>query len=602
MEGEQKEMKKRLHFNSLKFQIILLLIIVILGIILAGGYSFLAVIHSNQVKYNEWCSQEIAAFENSYTQKYYKIQSIMSACGYNENMQRLLSGAEESSYEVLTPIDNMERSLILMMYNYTELDDALLDVYIQDRSNNLYTYTVYHNEEELFHFMEESSKSSEEHVSDVLDIGNFRCFAIAQPIRKFEDNGLEFALSDEEIIGTSIFTVKTDFMMDNLKKIKKGSSRVYLLDKWGNVMLEPEGQLMLEDKVAQEIQSRYQETGKIFSMEKAGYAINAKHIGNNGWTLAVVTPVWERNFYDVAALGWLMVWPALLLCIFFFAFPVIRSLNSFVYSMMVHMEKIGEGDLKAKLEPVDKKEFCQIAEGLNTMMDRINLLLEKNIYLSTQLYREEAEKTNAMLFALQSQMNPHFLYNTIECIKNIGICYDVKEIEQLSTALSGVLRYSLRQENIVPVEQEMECIRNFITIQTIRFEDKYEIIYETDESLLKYPILRLSLQPLVENAMKHGLEMKNGQCILYIRVYEDEKKLYLQVEDNGTGMSQEQVEEILSGKKCLSGSVAISNLINRLHLFYGEDAGLTIDSVLGRGTSMIICIGKKSMEKEKKSM
>lgn len=120
-------------------------------------------------------------------------------------------------------------------------------------------------------------------------------------------------------------------------------------------------------------------------------------------------------------------------------------------------------------------------------------------------------------------MNPHFLYNTIECIKNIGICYDVKEIEQLSTALSGVLRYSLRQENIVPVEQEMECIRNFITIQTIRFEDKYEIIYETDESLLKYPILRLSLQPLVENAMKHGLEMKNGQCILYIRVYEDEK-------------------------------------------------------------------------------
>ena len=78
--------------------------------------------------------------------------------------------------------------------------------------------------------------------------------------------------------------------------------------------------------------------------------------------------------------------------------------------------------------------------------------------------------------------------------------------------------------------------------------------------------------------------------------------MYLQVEDTGTGMSQEQVEEILSGKKCLSGSVAISNLINRLHLFYGEDAGLTIDSVLGRGTSMIICIGKKSMEKEKKSM
>lgn len=593
-------MKKKMHMDSLKFQIVLLLFIVILGIIFAGGYSFLAVIHSNQVKYNEWCSQEIAAFENSYTQKYYKIKSIMSACGYNENMQRLLSGAEESSYEVLTPIDNMEKSLIQMLYNYTGLDDSLLDIYIRDKSNNLYSYMVYYNDDNLFAFMEESSRQDEECVSDIMDIGQFRCFAMTQPVWKFEDKGGEFALSEKEIIGTSIFTVKTDFMMQNLKKIKKGNSRVYLLDRQGNVMLEPVGQIALQEDIAEEIHNWDIDADKVSTMVKAGYAINARHIGSNGWTLAVVIPSAERNFYDVKAFGWLLIWPGLLLCIFFFAYPVIRNLNTFVYSMMAHMEKIGEGDLKAKLVPMDKKEFRQITEGLNTMMDRINLLLDKNIQLSTQLYREEAEKTSAMLFALQSQMNPHFLYNTIECIKNIGICYDVKEIEQLSTALSGVLRYSLRQENMVPVRQEMECIRDFITIQTIRFEDKYEIIYETDDSLMDYPILRLSLQPLVENAMKHGLESKKGQCILYIRIYGDETALYLQVEDNGTGMEKEKIAQILSGEKSRTGSVAVSNLISRLQLFYGTDAGLTIDSTPGKGTSMLIYITKKSIEKEKK--
>lgn len=597
MEGERKGqagMKRRRHVNSLKAQIVLLLFVVILGIILTGSYSFLAVIHTNQVLYDEWCSQEIAAFENSYTQKYYKIQSIMSACGYNENMQRLLDGAEESSYEVLTPIYNMEKSLIQMIYNYTELDDSLLDIYVRDQSNHLYSYMVYSNDDDLFRFIEESSRQNEVCVSDMMDIGNSHCFAISQPVKKMENRWDGYVLSEKEIVGTSIFTVKTDFMMQQLADIKKGDSRVYLLDKQGNVMLEPQGQAPLEESVSEEFHNLDIDMTKVSIMKKSGFAVNAKHIGGNGWILAVVTPAVERDFYNVKDFGRLLIWPGLLFCIFLFAYPVLRDLNVFVYSMMGHMEKIGEGDLQAKLAPMEKKEFRQIAEGLNTMMERINLLLEKNIHLSTQLYREEAEKTSAMLFALQSQMNPHFLYNTIECIKNIGVCYDVKEIEQLSTALSGVLRYSLRQENMVPIEQELECIRDFITIQTIRFEDKYEIIYETDETLMKYPILRLSVQPLVENAMKHGLEGKNGQCILHIRIYEDKTKLYLEVEDNGSGMEEEKIAQILSGEKSRAGSVAVSNLINRLHLFYGNDAGLTINSALGKGTSMLIYIKKKS--------
>ena len=144
------------------------------------------------------------------------------------------------------------------------------------------------------------------------------------------------------------------------------------------------------------------------------------------------------------------------------------------------------------------KEFNQITDGLNHMMESVKQLMDRNIQLTTGLYKEEAEKSKAMLFALQSQMNPHFLYNTIECIRNIGVCYDVKEIEEQSMLLSAVLRHSLQQENSVCIGQELECIKQFVLIQTIRFEDKFQVYYKVQENLMDRNILRLSLQPLVK--------------------------------------------------------------------------------------------------------
>lgn len=520
-------MEKRLEANSLKFQIFLLIVAVVAGVGLAGGYSVLMVIQSNFASYDEWCAEKIAEFEDCYKQKYYKIKSIMDAFGYNENMQRLLSGAEQTSYEVLAPIENMEKDLIIQMYNYTKLDDALVDIYVKDRKSNLYSYMVYYNEEMLDQFMLKCSDLKTGCVSDIFELGKNDCFAIAEPIRRFKNMELEFSSSDEDIIGTSIFTVRTDFLLHELDTFRQGERSVYLLNQKGEVMLAPSGQEALNQSLHQSIQEWEIKDEGISAMTKGGYVLNAGKINENGWKLVIAAPLTEKLFYDASAYAWLLVWPGLFVCIVLFAMPILKDLNFFVRSILEHMEKIGSGDMDAKLNAFHKKEFAQIAAGLNAMMERINVLVQKNIGLSTRLYREEAEKTNAMLLALQSQMNPHFLYNTIECIRNIGICYDVKEVEELSSALSGVLRYSLRQDNVVKVEQEMECIKDFITIQTIRFENKYSIEYEVDEQLLSYPILRLSLQPLVENAMKHGLEMKNGKCMLYIRLFEKESWIYM---------------------------------------------------------------------------
>ena len=116
--------------GSLRRQIIILVAVVLLGVVIAGGYSCVTMVRFSQASYDEWCSANIAQFEDVFQQKRYKIQSILMACGYNENVQRLLNGMEESPYEVLTPIYDLERNLILLIYNYTKLDESLMDAYV----------------------------------------------------------------------------------------------------------------------------------------------------------------------------------------------------------------------------------------------------------------------------------------------------------------------------------------------------------------------------------------------------------------------------------------------------------------------------------------
>lgn len=585
--------------GSLRRQIIILVAVVLLGVVIAGGYSCVTMVRFSQASYDEWCSANIAQFEDVFLQKRYKIQSILMACGYNENVQRLLNGMEESPYEVLTPIYDLERNLILLIYNYTKLDESLMDAYVSGKNNLLYSYIRYLEEEELYQFLAACSGQKEGMISDIFELGTRKCFAVSEPIWKISETGNEYPLTEENRIGTAVFTVNTDFLVRELEKISSEKITAFLTDRNGDIILETKKPEEISENIRKALKKQPGEKNAILQTD--GFTLSIKEISDNGWSLVVMAPRNYRNFYNVGSFVWLAVWPGILFLIFLFAYPILKELNRFVKEMVSHMEKIGNGELETKLVPMNKREFYQIADGLNVMMDRLNELMKKNIHLSTRLYREQAEKTNAMLLALQSQMNPHFLYNTIECIKNIGICYDVKEIEQLSTALSGILRYSLRGENIVRVSEEMECIQNFITIQTIRFENKYNVTYEIDESCLTRPILRLSLQPLVENAMKHGLEMKRSDAKLWIRIFQDEKYLFLQAEDNGIGMEPEKAEEILSGNK-QAGSVAIGNLVNRLKLFYGEAAVLSIDSFPGKGTCATIRIEKKSMETEEKSM
>jgi two-component system sensor histidine kinase YesM len=174
--------------------------------------------------------------------------------------------------------------------------------------------------------------------------------------------------------------------------------------------------------------------------------------------------------------------------------------------------------------------------GMNTLSD-IDLLINK-IY-SIKLKQKEAE-----LNSLQNQINPHFLYNTLESIRGAALYHGIHDIAAMSKALSLLFRYSISERVLVSIKEELQHLDNYLSIQNFRYENKFELLYSIPPELMDYKILKLTLQPLIENSIKHGLEMKLGKGTVKIEILALENNIKIQISDDGLGMPPKKVEEL----------------------------------------------------------
>lgn len=218
----------------------------------------------------------------------------------------------------------------------------------------------------------------------------------------------------------------------------------------------------------------------------------------------------------------------------------------------------------------------------------------------------------AEYLALQNQINPHFLYNILEAIRGDALCEGAQGIANTTKALATFFRYMITEVAYeVTLEDELNNIENYFTIQQYRFGDKLQMKIELpQESLLQTPIPKLTLQPLVENAISHGLEEKIGQASLKIVVDHSEHFLFISIKDNGVGITEEKlrklnnrfcrVEESEGRERFENGSIALVNVNSRIRLLYGVDYGLHIYSVPGLGTEVKVTLPllKKDPNKE----
>lgn len=269
-----------------------------------------------------------------------------------------------------------------------------------------------------------------------------------------------------------------------------------------------------------------------------------------------------------------------LLCAIIAVF-VSRSISVPIKKITHMVGRIAEGDLEVeRIEIKSHDELSRLGDFFNLMVIRLKKLME-------QIVHEQEEKRKKEFEVLQAQINPHFLYNTLDSVvRLIGKGKSEDAIVMISS-LSKLFRISLSKgKSIITIQDELEHARHYLNIQKARFKNRFEFEILAQDEVLPYKTLKLILQPIIENSVHHGLEYSMDEGLIKVTAERVENKVLLQVEDNGVGISPEKLEQILSGQlKSERGSgVALKNVHDRIRLYFGNEYGLDIKSRLEEGT------------------
>lgn len=281
---------------------------------------------------------------------------------------------------------------------------------------------------------------------------------------------------------------------------------------------------------------------------------------------------------------------SILIC-FIFTMFLSSNLSKPLQKILKKMRLISRGDFQRDFSLEGDDEMGELGIGINELAGSISDLLRK-------VKKEEAEKRNLELLVLQSQVNPHFLYNTLNSIKWMATVQKADGIRDMVSALGRLLmNISKEKSEEISIRREVALTEDYIFIQNVRYNGKIKVQYDVkDESLLENQIVKFTLQPIVENAIFHGIEPKKESGNIKIEISEKDESVLLCIEDDGVGISQRDINNIFISTEKHNNrglrSIGIKNVDDRLKLFYGKDYGLSIESEIGIYTRVNIKIPK----------
>ena len=254
------------------------------------------------------------------------------------------------------------------------------------------------------------------------------------------------------------------------------------------------------------------------------------------------------------------------------------------------VRKVGEGDYNNKIALTGNDEVGQLAVAYNQMTDKLKYMFE-------EVYKANITKKQAELWALQAQINPHFLYNVLSSFGWLAWKRGVPELRTTAMDLARFYRFSLSRGNdIINLKQEIEQVKTYVNIQRMRFEDKVKVVYNIEESLYDYRIMKLTLQPLVENCYNHAMREDESTLNIEVKGYRENDHVILEVIDDGVGMEEEQVIEMLQDGENIyhdGKGYGIANVDARIKLGFGQDYGISINSMPDAGTIVRILLPQK---------
>lgn len=363
---------------------------------------------------------------------------------------------------------------------------------------------------------------------------------------------------------------------------------VYLTNDRGDIIWHPKQNEIYSGRFNED--NKYAATLKdgitVENLRGKNITLNVRTIGYTGWKLVGVTPSAALGI-DGIKFRFFVLFVADL---FLFLLAMINAFISDKISNPIKrldgsVREIESGNLDVEILPSGSYEVEHLGKSIKNMLGRIKVLM-------SDLVAEHNAKRKSEFDTLQSQINPHFLYNTLDIIVWMIENENSDKAVNIVTALAKFFRISLSKgKNIITVKDEVEHVRNYLMIQNMRFKNRFEYSIDVDEKVLSYSSLKLMLQPLVENAIYHGMEFMDGDGEIDVKVFKEDDSLYFTITDNGLGMSEDMVETLLSkdfvpSKK--GSGIGVKNVNERIKLYFGSEYGLKVESEPDEGTKITI--------------
>lgn len=432
-------------------------------------------------------------------------------------------------------------------------------------------------------------------------VKDYYLFHIAKKMHDFKN-------LDEEGIGVAVISINEEIIhkalnnMENVNDIPDNTVSInFVIDNEGNIISFPDKSFIsrninnLNGTVKNDMNLNINE---LLSMSGIfdGRAVNINYRFDSSTNWTIINAVDRKYlFNDIYRLQVLTIGIGLVAVMFSIIFTLYIS-NSFsesISKILNAMKTAQEGELTVQVEVDGSDEISLIASRFNKMISRIDKLIQ-------ELKIANHKQKEAEIRALEAQINPHFLYNTLDSINWMAIEKDEHEISRMLKSLAQILRYSVNKSNkIVTVREELEWLKQYIYLQQNRFNYSFECRVDIDDSLLDYKIHKLLLQPFIENAIVHGFEGCSSGGLLNIEMKPYEEDCFrIVIEDNGRGIRQEMVDKLNNEETddiIAEGSgIGIGNIFRRIKMYYGDKGKWNVCSSIGKGTRIELIIPVKT--------
>ena len=429
---------------------------------------------------------------------------------------------------------------------------------------------------------------SSSHVQHIFEDSNDRYYWVLSLSRSVE-------LTNDGILSGGILLVDMNFsgIKQLFTKVNSGNiSYIYLADGNGEIIYHPRQNLIFSNLFQENnvVAAEYDDGVHVEEFEGARRTVIVKTVGYTGWKIVSVIP--EENMqqqWNQASVIWVTVLAISIL--------ILILANQYLSSKIVQpLQKLEDSVKELELQ-YPEKIYVGGSEEIQHLGLTIRSMVEQMRHLMDDIVKQQEEKRKNELDALQSQINPHFLYNTLDSIIWMVESERYEEAISMVTALANLFRISLSKgKTIISIKDEFNHAINYSNIQKVRFKNKFNVTFMLDEKIEPYLTIKLIIQPLLENAIYYGMEAMDGDGEIFVQGYEREGDIYIDVIDNGIGMPPETVAHLLTDGKYerkRGSGIGLKNVDQRIKLYFGQEYGLEIKSEPDVGTRVRIHLPMK---------